>query len=183
MVTTRLLTAEDMLEMAPDGQRCDLIRGELHCMAAAGGEHGEIEMDFGSRLAVHVRERGLGRVYGAETGFMLNRDPDTIIAPDVAYVRADRLPPRSQRRGFLALPPDLVVEVLSPSNRAGEIRGKIHDYLQGGVPLVVIVDPRQRTIESHTPGQPIRTFQEDEEWDAGDILPGFRLAVADLFRD
>ena len=184
MATTRLMTAEDLAVIADDDQRYDLIRGELLCMAPAGAEHGEIALEFGSRIANHVVAHSLGKTYGAETGFLLARAPDTVLAPEVAFVRADRLPPRrSDRRGFLPLAPDLAVEIISPSDRAVDVARKVHTYLDAGVPLLILVSPAPCTVALHRPGRPVQTLHEGDELDLSEVLPGFRLPIADLFRE
>jgi len=179
--TTRLVTADDLFAMPDDDHRYDLVRGRLYRMSPAGGEHGEIELELGAEVRNHVKARGLGKTYGAETGFILTRDPDTVLAPDVAFVRADRLPPREERIGFMPVVPDLVVEVVSPSNSEPDMADKVKDYLDAGVSLVVVVRPRPRTITLHAPGLPARVLGEGDVLDFGDVLPGLRLAVTDIF--
>ncbi len=115
------VSAAGLAELPDDGYRYDLIRGALRRMPPAGFEHGYIAAEIGARLRTYAREQGLGPVVAAETGFVIGRDPDTVLAPDAAFVRSDRLPPPEQRKGFLELAPDLVVEVVSPSDRASEV--------------------------------------------------------------
>jgi Uma2 family endonuclease len=182
MATTKLMTAEDLEEMAPEEVRYELIRGELQRMAPAGGEHGEVTFEIGRLTGNHVAAHGLGRVYSADTGFLLSRNPDTVLAPDVAFVRADRLPPQAERRGFMPVVPDLVVEVVSPSDRPGYVEDKVAIYLGAGVPLIWVFDPWQRRVRVHRPGQPMRELTIDDTLDGEDVLPGFRLAIRDVFR-
>jgi len=181
MPTTQLLTVEDLWALGDDGHRYDLIRGDLHRMALAGGEHGQIGVMISSALLTHVRPRRLGAVFGADTGFILARSPDTLLAPDVAFVHADRLPPRDQRIGYLELAPDLAVEVISPSERPADVAQKVAIYLAAGVQMVLVVEPRQRTITVHAQGQASRVLQEGDELDGGDVLPGFRVPAAEVF--
>ena len=181
---TRLMTADDLWTLPDDHRRYDLIRGVLHELPLAGVEHGELASEFGRHVGNHVSAHGLGKAYNSETGFILARDPDTVLAPDLAFVRGDRLPtPRSARREFLPIAPDLVVEVVSPSNRAADVEDKVQDYLDGGVRLVVLVYPIPRTVVLHRPDRPPELFEEGDELDLDEGLPGFRLALADLFRD
>src|SRR5688500_10982462 len=121
MVMTKLLTVEDLERLPDDEHRYDLIRGELLKMAPAGGEHGEIASRAAIKAGAYVLENRLGETYGAETGFVLQRDPDTVLGPDFAFVRQDRLPPREARRGYMPVPPDLAVEIVSPSDTADEV--------------------------------------------------------------
>lgn len=182
MVMTKLVTAEDLALPIEDECRYDLIRGELYRMAPAGARHGKIGMRIARPLANHVSEHELGEVFGAETGFILARDPDTMLAPDVAFVRADRLPPDEEQDGFLPLAPDLVVEIVSPSDTARYVFDKVMEYLDAGVLMVIVIEPRRRTVSVYGSDRVARVLVEGEELDGGDVLPGFRLPVKDLFR-
>lgn len=175
------MTAGELERLGDYRYRYDLIRGRVHRLAPAGGEHGEIAGEVAGRLWAHVAPRQLGRVYGAETGFLLARDPDVVLAPDAAFVRADRLPPRAERRGFLRLAPDLAVEIVSPSEREADVAQKVREYLAAGVRLVWVLYPLRRTVLVYEPGATVRTLRAADELDGGDVLPEFRVRVADLF--
>jgi len=181
MATTKLATVEDLETMAPDGNRYELIRGVLHRMAAAGGKHGEISYLFGLRMGIHVIDRGLGLLYSAETGFVIARDPDVVLMPDVAFVRAERVPPEEDSDGILRLAPDLVFEAVSPSDRAADVADKVVLYLAGGVRVVLVAEPRRRVVTAHRPGRPPVELAEGDVIDLDDVVPGFRLPVADVF--
>lgn len=180
MATTTLMTAEELAAMPDDGCRYELMRGELIRMSPTGFEHLEIAGLLNYLLRGFAMERDLG-VVGGEGGFMLERDPDIVLAPDIVFVRNDRLPPKGQRQGFLELAPDLAVEILSPSDRAGAVNDKVLAYLEAGVQLVWIVDPRRHAVTIYAPDRTARVLLEGDELDGGDVLPGFRVAVADLF--
>ena len=182
MTALRLMTAEELERMPDDGYRYDLVRGKLIRMAPAARRSGRIESRVGRHLGNFVEPRGLGEVYGAETGFILARNPDIVRAPDVAFVRAERLTPDVDEDHFLPFAPDLAVEVVSPSDRARDVRDKVRDYLDAGVPLVWVLHPRQRTFTVSTPGGVTSVLREGDELDGGDILPGFRLPVVEIFR-
>ena len=124
----------------------------------------------------------MGSGVGANTGFFLSREPETVVAPDAAVVRADRLPPRSERTGYLDLVPDLVVEVVSPSDSQPEIDAKVGLYLAAGARLVWVAYPRPRSVRVHRPGREPVELSEGDVLDGEDVLPGFRLPVADAFR-
>ena len=173
------MTAEELLELPDDGMRHELVEGELRTMAPAGVGHGWVALAIGSRIFDHVERQGLGRAYGAETGFILRRGPDTVRAPDVAFVAVDRVP--SAVRGFGELAPDLVVEVVSPSDRASEVAAKAAMWLDAGVRLVWVVDPQARLAAVHHPGGLVTVLREDGALDGEDVLPGFRLPLAPLF--
>ena len=138
--TDRLLTADEFMELSPElAKNYELVRGELVEVPMTGYEHAEIETNILFLLAQHVRQYRLGQITPGDAMFVLERDPDTLRQPDVAFVRADRLPPRDQRRSYSPVAPDLAIEVLSPSNRPEEVTAKVAEYLRAGVHLV----PRQ----------------------------------------
>jgi len=181
MATTRLVTVEDLETMAPDGYEYELIRGVLQRMAAAGGTHGEISYRFGLRLGIRVDERGLGLLYSSDTGFVVARDPDVVLMPDVAFIRADRVPAVEDSDGILRLAPDLVFETVSPTDRAADVVDKVTLYLAGGVRVVLVAEPRRRVVTAHRPNRPPVELAEGDVIDLDDIVPGFRLPVADVF--
>ena len=184
MATITLTTAEDLAAMPDDGNRYDLIRGGLVRMSPAGAEHGELGNLMGYVVSDHVLPRKLGKVYASETGFILSRNPDTVLAPDVAFVRADRLTGRRRdRRGFLPLAPDLIVEVISPSERPDNVAEKIRIYMEAGVRLAWLLYPDPPAIAVHAPGRPVQMLHEGDWLEGEDVLPGFRVAVTDLFRE
>ena len=145
-------------------------------MSPAGAEHGEIAIRLGAIVFNHVHARRLGKVCAAETGFVISRDPDTVRAPDVAFVKADRLPARTPR-GFFEGPPDLAVEVVSPDDRAKQVAAKVGDWLAAGAEQVWVVDPRALSVVVHSRHGPAAV----DEIDGGTLLPGLRLPVADIF--
>lgn len=161
--------------------RFDLIRGELLRMAPTGGEHGEIAMELARHIANHVADHGLGRVYIDEAGFTLSEEPPTVLCPDIAFVASDRLPPRSERRGFLELAPDLAVEIVSPSDRMRQVEMKIDEYLAASVRLVWVIEPRLRRATVHSVDRTPIVLEEDDDFDGEEVLPGFRLLVARIF--
>ena len=181
MATTSLVTIEDLFEIPDDEYQRDLIRGELLIMSPTGGRHGEVTSEIASVLRNFIKPRSLGRVYSNDAGFVLARNPDSMLGPDVAFVAADRLPPEDERFGLLALAPDLVVEVVSPSDRMSVVMAKVTTYLDAGVRMVVVVEPRRRTMTVYLPGGNASLLREDDMLDGGDVLPGFRVRVGDLF--
>ena len=182
MATTKLLTAEDLWDLEDNAGRYDLIRGELIRVAPAGAPHGKLALRIGSILLAHIDAMQLGDAYGAETGFILARDPDVLLAPDFAYVRSDRLPPQDEQKGFMEVAPDLVVEIVSPSDLSRHVHAKVMEYLGGGVKLVWVIHPDQKEVTVFTPDRRARVLTLGEELDGGDVLPGFRFPLADIFR-
>jgi Uma2 family endonuclease len=174
------MTAEELSELPDDGMRHELVEGELRTMTPAGFEHGRLALRMGARILDHVEKHGLGEVLAAETGFLLHRQPDTVRAPDVAFVSADRMPTAAVP-GFAELAPDLVVEVVSPSDRASDVAAKAAMWLDAGVRLVWVVDPQARLAAAHHPGGLVTVLREDGVLDGEDVLPGFRLRLSSLF--
>jgi Uma2 family endonuclease len=173
-----ITTAEQLLR-AGDIGRCELVRGELRRMIPSGGEHGRIAGKLTCAVGNHVMSRHLGTFYAAETGFILSRDPDTVRAPDVAFTGTERAAPAV--RGFVPAAPDLAVEVLSPDDRPGYVREKVAEWLEAGTRAVWVVDPRERTVTVHEPPHTPSVRGETESLRGGDVLPGFELAVRDIF--
>jgi Uma2 family endonuclease len=181
MVTVHPLTVADVERMGSTGERMELIDGVLREKEPMGGWHGEAEAEIFGPLHAYVKRHGLGRVYPSDTQFKILREPDIIHIPDIAVVRADRLPPREARKSVMPLAPDLVVEVISPNDRSAAVMEKIERYERAGVPLIWLVDERRRTVEVRALGQPPRLLREGDVLDGGAVVPGFRLPVADIF--
>jgi Uma2 family endonuclease len=177
MATVNAITTAEQLYAATDLGRCELVRGELIMMSPAGFEHGRITMDIALRLAEFVHRNALGVVLAAETGFVLRRDPDTVRAPDVAFVRAERLGERSPK-GFFPGPPDLAVEVLSPDDRPGRCSAKVRDWLDAGCREVWVVDPADGTITIYQ-GSDSRTLSGDDVL-TSPLLAGFTLPLTEV---
>jgi Uma2 family endonuclease len=179
--TRRPMTAEELFELPDDGLRHELVEGELRSLPPAGFEHGDVTLELAFHVKAFVREHRLGAVLAAETGFVIGRAPDTVRAPDVAFVSSDRLPPGRERR-FAELAPDLVAEVTSPSDRVAEVNEKVGQWLDAGVRLVWVVDPQTRIVVVHHPDGLARVLRGDDVLDGGDVLPGFALPLRELFR-
>jgi Uma2 family endonuclease len=180
MATAHTMTTAEQLLQAPGLGRCELIRGTLQMMSPAGFRHGRIVSTINRLLATFVVARQLGVVTGAETGFQIAHDPDTVRAPDVAFVRAEQIP-ATEPVGFFQDAPDLAVEVLSPNDRAGEVTSKVHQWLSAGCSAVWVVDPDSRTVTYYRSRNKMTLLAGDGSVDAGNILPGFRQPAADLF--
>ena len=179
--TTKLMTAEELLEMPDDGFRYELVRGELVKMPPAGHMSSFREMLIGSHLTVYVRENRLGRAYGASGGFRLESDPDTVLAPDAAFVRQERVEAVGDGDGFFPGAPDLAVEVISPSDRYTEVDEKVAEWLAAGTSMVVVVNPRNRTVRVHRPTTDSVLLTEEDTLDGGDVVPGWEMPLADIF--
>lgn len=163
------------------GKRTELVRGDLIVMAPAGGRHGQVAHKVGLFVGNHVLERNLGRVFAAETGFLLRRNPDTVRAPDVAFVAGERLGVEETPAGFLELASDLVVEVVSPGDSAVAVRDKVRDWLEGGTRLVWVLYPEPRSVVVHRQGHPAETFSEEDILDGAPVFEDFAVRVDELF--
>lgn len=179
MTTQTLLTADDLLRLSADGGRYELVAGELRTMSPSGEVHGGIAATFTTYLNVYVLAHRLGRVFAAETGFLLATDPDTVLAPDVAFVRAERLGVASS--GFHRGAPDLAVEIVSPNDRYTEVDDKVATWLACGTRMVVVVNPRRRSLAVHRSAVAVRHLTVEDRLDGEDVVPGWTLAVRDLF--
>ncbi len=178
LVGKQFVTAEQLLSMRGPGRR-ELIAGEVREMTPAGHMHGRIANNLSFLLSAHVRRAELGLVYAAETGFLIAREPDTVRAPDVAFVGRDRAV--ADAPGYFPGAPDLAVEVVSPDDRVQDLEEKTQAWLAAGTKLVWVVWPNTRTVSVHRPGAPVATLREDEELDGGDVVPGFACRVGDVF--
>lgn len=177
----QLVTAEELLHMPDDGFRYELIRGELKKMPPPGHVHGRVAMKFGWRLAQHVETNNLGNVYAAETGFLLEQEPDTVRAPDCAFVSSERLAKFGETEGYLPGAPDLAVEVISPSDTYAEVEEKALDWLAGGSSAVVVLNPRKRTVTVYRSVTNITILDDEAILDLSDVVTNFKIPVKALF--
>jgi Uma2 family endonuclease len=176
--TSRLVTADELERYPDDDYRYELVEGRVIRLSPVGFPHGRVVVELGGKLNVYARTHKLGAVL-TEVGFKLKSDPDTVRAPDIAFIRQDRIPPDPQ--GFWNGPPDLAVEVLSPDEMPADIRTKVDEYLRYGVPLVVVVDPRMKTVTLFRHGASPVPLRAHDELDLGDIVEGFRCHVREIF--
>jgi Uma2 family endonuclease len=174
------ITAEELWKL-PNSQRRELVRGEVRIMAPSGFDHGAIVNNIQFLLTAHVKAKSLGVVVGAETGFRLARNPDTVRGVDVGFVRADRIPSSGRPMTYFEGPPDLAVEVLSPSDTVEQVEEKVDDYINAGCPMVLVLNPKRRTATVHRASSGPLVLREDEIFDAQDVVPGFRCAVREIF--
>jgi Uma2 family endonuclease len=182
MVATKHITVEEFETMSLDG-RWELIDGELVEMSPSAEGPSNISASIVGLLWQHIHPNRLGRVYTAEGGFVLFPDRATVRAPDAAFVRADRVPHGDARKHFSRLAPDLVVEVLSPSDRTSDVVAKIEMYREAGVPLIWLIDPDQLTVTAIAAGKTTEILNGDDTLDGGDVLPGFAVSLAEIFAE
>lgn len=182
-VQTKTVTAEELFKMPDDGTRRELVRGELSEMTPAGDEHGYLALRIASRLERHVDANKLGRTYTAETGFKIFSDPDTVRAPDAAFVNRERVEAAGRVRGYRSGAPDLAVEVVSPNDRHSEVLDKTLDWLEAGCRMVLVADPERWRITVYRSRDDIHvlTAEAGDVVDGADVVPGWRLSLAEVF--
>jgi Uma2 family endonuclease len=181
MATTRLFTVEDVEQDPPEGE-WELIDGELVPVTPSGFESSSLGHRIGWIIGNFVYAHELGLMTGADGGYVLFPDRATIRVSDVAFIRRDRLPPQGERSRFPRLAPDLAVEVLSPSDSTSEVIAKIEMYQEAGIPLIWVVDPQKTTITIIAAGRPTTVLKPGDLLEGGDVLPGFSVPVAEIFR-
>jgi Uma2 family endonuclease len=175
-----MMTADELLAMPDDGNRYELVRGELICMSPSfilpSAVSGNVYLEVGT----FVRRHRLGMCGTAEGGFRLGSDPDTVRAPDVWFIRAGRIPADGLPESFWPGAPDLAIEVLSPSDRFVDVMRKVQEYLAAGAQLVWVIDPKGRSAAAFTPECMPLLLGEDDALEGGDLLPGFTLRLGDV---
>jgi len=182
MSTTTLVTADELLALpAGMGKRYELVAGELRVMSPAGWRHGKVVSRLNARLETFVAEYDVGVVFGAETGFRLSRNPDTVRAPDVSFIAKMNLPEHEPSEAFWPGAPDLAVEVVSHDDRPREVEAKAYAWLEAGCRVVWNVDPKSKTIKAYSAGGGVEVFAAGDMLKAESILPGSSCSVEELF--
>ena len=181
-VAPQTVTASELFEFASDGFRYELMQGELRMMSPAGGRHGRLAYRIGLILGKHVEAGSLGVLFAAETGFLIATNPDTVLAPDVAFIRQWRYDEVEDETGYLPIAPDLAVEVLSPSDRFTRVETKAFTWLDAGTALVLLVDPESETVHAYRSRKQIEVFQKHETIDCSDSVDGWKFRIDDIFR-
>lgn len=181
MVATLPELIDPFAELGHRAEDFEIVRGVLREAEAMGGLHGATGGDLHTDITMFVRAHDFGIVFNADTQFLLIETPRTILRPDISFIAKKRLPDEHWA-GIIPLAPDLAVEVAPPSNRQVELIDKVALYLAGGTRLVWVVRPQQQTVTVFRPDEPERVVTRDGELDGDDVLPGFRLPLANLFR-
>lgn len=176
----KLLTADDLLRLDGQGVRGELIRGALHERMPAGLRHGEVVAALLALLWMHIQPGRLGRVFGSDTGVILETNPDTVREPDVAFVSAERLPLDAEVDGYCPVAPDLVVEIKSPSDSEQEVDDKATMWLIHGVRMALMINPETGTIRVRRPDRPAALLSMDDTLDVGEVLLGFSCSVREI---
>jgi Uma2 family endonuclease len=180
MSTKTLLTSDDLWRIVSDGSRYELSKGELLPMTPVGVRHALVVNNVGRLLGEYVKKNGLG-IVGPEIGFRLHRNPDTLRAPDLAFIARARYEPRGIPEKFADFPPDLVVEVLSPEDGMSEMLRKVEEYLAASVSLIWIIDPATETVTVYRSLVDVQVLTASQELSGAPAVPGFQVRIADLF--
>jgi Uma2 family endonuclease len=175
-----IVTANELLALENLGKSTELVRGKLIVREPPGTYHGRVQSVLNVIVGSYVRAHALGAVFGQDTGFQIASDPDTVRAPDLAFVDRARVA-QIARRGYASMAPDLVAEILSPDDRPGEVIAKVGDWLEAGVRLVWVIDPDRRVATVYRADGSVETRASDADVDGEAVLPGFSFRLAELF--
>ena len=179
---TRLMTAEELLAMPEDdGFYYELVRGELVKIMGTGVEHSYIADNCYWNLGGYVRSANLGRVFTTQLGYRLASDPDTVRIPDLGFIRRERLDAVGVIQGYFPGAPDLAIEVISPNDRYRDVENKLMDYFAAGTRMVIVLESSSRTAKVYRSLIDHFTLTEVDTLDGGDVVPGWRMAVAEIF--
>lgn len=181
VVKTQLMTAEELFKMPDDGFKYELVDGILRRMSPTGKRHGKVTVSITSPLDQHVRSNRLGEVYGAETGFIIASNPDRVLAPDVSFVSSKRVEEIGDIETFIPGAPDLVVEVVSPSDSFSDVEEKVWAWLEAGARMVIVANPRKKTLTIYRTRTHIKVLTIDDSLSGDDVVPGWELPVKNIF--
>ena len=174
-----MITAAELGRINLPNKSTELVRGQLVVREPPSTEHGRLQTNLAYLITDFVRRNQLGVVFGQDTGFRISSNPDTVRGPDVAYVAQDRAG-QIPRRGYAALAPDLLAEIISPEDRPGEILEKVGEWLQAGTKLIWVLEPRRQEVRVYRGDGSLTIVGPDGSLDGEDILPGFCCALADI---
>jgi len=177
--TAQVLTAADVERMSIPGKQVELVRGQLVVREPPGTWHGAVAANLAYLLGEFVRRHGLGLVFAQDTGFKIGSDPDTVRAPDVAFVGRERAG-LIRKRGYAELAPDLLAEILSPDDRPAEVLAKVADWLAAGTKLVWVIDPERSEVRVYRQDGSLSVLREGDSLDGEDVLPGFTCPLSDV---
>lgn len=175
-----MMTADELLLADIPHKSTELVRGRLIIREPPGTCHGRIQSNLNVLVGAFVHAHRLGAVFGQDTGFKIASDPDTVRAPDLAFVRRDRLALIAPR-GYAGLAPDLVAEILSPDDRPGEVLAKIAEWLDAGVEIAWLIDPERRAAQVYRSDGSFAAMAPDGSLEGDSVLPGLSMAIAELF--
>ena len=174
-------SAEQLFSVAHHGASLELVRGVVQVMSPAGSEHGWIASRILVRLGTHVEANDLGKTFAAETGFLIEVNPDTVRAPDAAFVSHQKLSDAFPSSSYLQVAPDLVVEVVSPNDTSTDVEAKAEQWLEAGTKIVLVADPRIQTLRVYRNKAQIEVLHSGEEFSSDDVCGDWKISVNDIF--
>src|SRR5438093_12551333 len=174
-----LVTAEEVQRISLPGKVTELVRGQLIVREPPGTHHGAIAANLAYYLSDFVRRHGSGAIFAQDTGFKIASDPDSVRAPDVAFVARERTG-LIRSRGYAELAPDLLAEILSPDDRPAEVLAKVADWLAAGTKLVWVIDPERSEVRVYRQDGSLSVLREGDSLDGEDVLPGFTCPLSDV---
>ncbi|MCY4257725.1 MAG: Uma2 family endonuclease [bacterium] len=177
----KLLTADDLLRLHSQGVRGELVRGVLHKTMASGHRHGKIAIKLAVALSNFVEPRKLGTIVGSDSGVWLERSPDTVREPDIAFTSTTKIPLDAKIDGYAEVIPDLVVEIISPTESRRWAHNRAQMWLNYGVPLVWIIHPKTQTIDIYRPGEAAKTLHKHDTLTGHNMLSGFTCPIQTIF--
>ena len=177
---TRLITAEEIIQMPDDGYRYELIRGEIIQKPLPGLRNGRLAGYLAFHIGNHVEAEDLG-IAATVTGYLLGSEPDTVRAPDASFISRERLDEVGETDGYWPSAPDLAVEVISPNDRYTDVEAKVAEWLSAGARMVIVVNPRRRAVRVHRSPTDIDDLVEGDVIEGGDVVPGWSMPVSGLF--
>jgi Uma2 family endonuclease len=178
---TSLLTIEEFAKLPENGQPTELVRGRVITMNPPKPRHGRVCVKTTTRLDRFAEEHDLGRVFSNDTGVITERDPDTLRGADISFWSYKKLPKGPLPEGYIEIPPDLIIEVLSPDDRWSSVLAKVGEYLEAGVTVVVVLDPAEEKAHVYRGDRPGQVLSAQDELALDDVLPGFRARVETFF--
>lgn len=181
-IASKLITGEEFALMDIP-YPCELVRGRIVRMPPPNYDHSSIELNVGAPLHAFVQTHHLGRLGIGDGGLYTKRNPDTVRGADLTFTTHERLAQRDTTKAYLDVAPDLVAEVLSPSNTVALVKEKLEEYFAINVRIVWLVDPEARCVHVYRSMTDIRTFQENDTITGEDVLPGFEIQVAKFFEN
>lgn len=182
IIEKQTYTVEQLLEME-DHKRFELVNGELQ-ERNVSGDSSRIAMELVLLLGQIVKANNLGVIFGPDCGFRCFSsadDPERVRIPDVSFISAGRITPEQSAAGYIEVVPDLAVEVVSPNDKARELDEKLEEYLQAGVKLVWIIQPKTQTVEVHRPDGSDSRLRKTDTLSGESVIPGFECEVGELF--
>ena len=181
MATTELLLSIEEYAALPDlGQFTELVRGKVVEMNRPFPRHGQVCTELIRVLSNHVREHDLGHVVSNDAGIVTRRNPDTVRGPDVAFISYAKLPKGPLPNRYIDIAPEVIFEVLSPSDRAADVADKVQEYLGAGVQVVLVIDPQSMTGQISRAGQSVQSFEADDVLEIGGLLGSLKVTLRDL---